>query len=126
MSKEKIMIVEDEVITAMSMQSKLNRMGYETCKLVSSGEDAIKNVEHEKPDLVLMDIILDGEINGIEAAREIRTRYGIPIIFVTGCEDIGAKELAEDIEHFGYLIKPVKLNDLKSAVEMALQRHDKD
>ena len=121
MSKKKIMIVEDEVITAMTMESKLSRMGYDICKLVSSGEDAIKNVEQEKPDLVLMDIILDGEINGIEAARKIHASDGIPIIFVTGCDDKGTKELVEEVEHVGYFVKPVKVEDLELTIEKVLE-----
>jgi len=120
------MIVEDEIITAMSMESKLSRIGYDICKLVTSGEDAIKNVEQDKPDLVLMDIILDGIINGIEAAGKIRASYGIPIIFVTGCEDEGTKELAEEVGHAGFFVKPAKIEDLKSAIEMAIIEHDKE
>ncbi len=116
------MIVEDEFILAMSMKSDLSGMGYEICELVKSGEDAIKNAEQERPDVVLMDIILEGKMNGIEAAGEICSRHGIPIIFVTGCEDKGTKELAENIGPVAYFIKPVEAEDLKLAIERVLQR----
>ncbi len=122
MKKAKIMIVEDEVLLAMDMDSDLSGIGYEVCELVTTGEDAINNVEQEKPDIVLMDIILKGEMNGIDAAREIRSSYGIPIIFVTGCDDEGTKKLAEAVGSAGYFIKPVELEDLKLAIEKALSK----
>ena len=120
MKKTKIMIVEDEILIAMNMKSDLIGMGYEVCELVTTGEAAIKNTEHESPDVVMMDIILNGEMNGIDAAREIRSRYGIPIIFITGCEDEGTKELAEDVGPVEYFVKPVELVDLKSAIDKAI------
>ncbi len=91
MEKAKIMVVEDEYLLAMEMQSDLKGMGYDVCEFVATGEDAIKNAGHERPDVVLMDIVLQGEMNGIEAAKEIHSSYGIPIIFITGCEDEGIK-----------------------------------
>jgi CheY-like chemotaxis protein len=124
MAKTKIMIVEDEIITAMTMKSSLSRLGYEICEFVTSGEASIENVEQEKPDIVLMDIILDGRISGIEAAEEIHSRYDIPIIFVTGCQDEGTKELAKEVGPVEYLIKPVETEDLKLSIEKALQRKE--
>ncbi len=120
MKKTKIMIVEDEILIAMNMKSDLTDIGYEICKLVTTGEDAIKNAELEKPDVVLMDIILNGKMNGIDAAGEIRSRYGIPIIFITGCEDEGTKELAKNVGPVEYFVKPVELVDLKSAIDKAI------
>ena len=122
MKKTKIMIVEDEFILAMSMKSDLSGMGYEICELVNSGEDAIKNAEQERPDVVLMDIILEGKMNGIEAAKVIHSSYGIPIIFVTGCEDEGTKILAEDIGPLAYFIKPVEAEDLRLVIEKDIQK----
>ncbi len=120
MKKTKVMIVEDEILIAMNMKSDLIDMGYEVCKLVTTGEEAIRNAEHEKPDVVLMDIILNGEMNGIDAAREIRSRYGTSIIFVTGCDDEGTKDLAEEVGPVEYFVKPVELVDLKSAIVKAV------
>ncbi len=118
------MIVEDEILLAMDLKSDLSGMGYEICELVGSGEDAIKNAEQERPDVVLMDIILDGEMNGIDAAREIRSRYGTRIIFVTGCEEEGIKKLAEAVRPVEFLIKPVEIEDIRLAIEKALQKHE--
>ncbi len=123
MKKAKIMIVEDEAITAMSIKADLSRIGYEICKLAASGEEAIKNAEQERPDVVLMDIILNGQMSGIEAAGEIRSRYDIPIIFMTGCEDESTKKLAEDIGPVEYFLKPVETEDIRLAIEKALQNH---
>ena len=83
MSTVKILVVEDERITAEDMRKALNSVGYEVPAIVSSGEDAIKVSEEIKPDLVIMDIKLEGEMDGIEAAEKIRSKLGIPIIYLT-------------------------------------------
>jgi len=124
MKKAKIMIVEDEILFAMDLKSDLSGMGYEICELVGSGEAAIKNAEQERPDVALIDIILDGEMNGIDAAREIRSRYGTRIIFVTGCEDEGIKKLADAVRPVEYFIKPVAIKYIRLAIEKALQNHE--
>ncbi|MDI3548938.1 MAG: two-component system, response regulator PdtaR [Methanobacterium sp.] len=82
-----ILIVEDEKITAEDIKNSLNSVGYEVPAIVSSGEGAIKAVEEFKPDLVLMDIRLEGEMDGIQAAEQIRSRRGIPIIYLTAYSD---------------------------------------
>ena len=125
MENAKIMIVEDEVLTAMDLKEKLNNMGYEGCKFVTTGVAAIENVEKAKPDIVLMDIILKSE-NGIETAQEIHSRYNIPIIFLTGCKDDDIRELAEDVDPVGYFIKPVKLGELQLAIEKGIERYKKN
>ncbi len=121
MPNGRIMIVEDEFLLAMSMKSDLSGMGYEICELVGSGEDAIRNAEQERPDVVLMDIILDGRMSGIDAASEIRSRSDVPIIFVTGCENEGIKKLAEYVGPVGYFIKPVEIEVLKQSIDKAFQ-----
>ena len=123
MEKARIMIVEDEAITAMEMSEELEGLQYEVCKPVSSGEKAIKSVEQEKPDIVLMDIILNGKMNGIEAAREIHSRYGIPIIFITSCMDEGTRKLAEDVGPVGYFIKPIDIEALTLVIDKALLKN---
>ena len=85
--KIKILIAEDEAISALSMQSALIRSGYNVCELVSTGEEAVEREKREKPDLVIMDVILNGRINGIEAAMQIRSRSDIPIVFITGYDE---------------------------------------
>ena len=84
MAKAKVMIVEDEIITAADLRNELQGPGYSICSFANSGEKAIQTAEQEKPDVVLMDIKLKGELNGIEAASEIRSRFGISIIYMTG------------------------------------------
>ncbi len=83
MSKAKVLIVEDEIITAAALRNELQDLGYSVCSLATSGEKAIKTAEQEKPDVVLMDIKLKGEIYGFETAREIHSRFGIKIIYMT-------------------------------------------
>ena len=84
MAKAKILIVEDEMISAAALRSELKGTGYDVCALASSGEKAIKIAETEHPDVVLMDVRLRGEMDGVESSREIRSRVGAPSIFMSG------------------------------------------
>ena len=120
--KVKILIVEDEAIIAMRLQMELNNAGYEVCQMVASGKDAIKSVEDEKPDMVLMDIRLAGEMDGIEAAQEILSRYETSIIFMTGYTDEDVMERAKKLEPTAYLIKPVRVYDIDSIIDSALKK----
>ena len=122
----KIMIVEDEAITALNLKMELSEIGYEICELITTGGEAIKNVKKEKPNIVLMDINLNGNINGMEAAKEIRSTNDVPIIFFTGCEDDETMKLITDFGPAGYLIKPVEFDDLRISIERALQKHASD
>jgi len=123
MAKSKIMIVEDEWITADDLRMSLQSLGYTVSSVVSSGEEAIKNAEKDKPDLVLMDIMLKGEMDGIEAASQIRSCYNIPIIYLTAYADEKILERARITEPFGYIVKPFVNEDLKIAIEIALYKH---
>ncbi len=123
MEKTSILIVEDEFIIAKDIKMTLENMGYFVCAIVPSGEDAIKNVEKEKPDLILMDIILKGTMDGIEAARQIRSLFNIPIVYLTAYADENMVERAKITEPFGYVIKPFNDRDLNSAIKIALYRH---
>lgn len=120
--KVKILIVEDEAIIAMRLQMELNNAGYEVCQMVASGKDAIKSVEDEKPDMVLMDIRLAGEMDGIEAAQEILSRYETSIVFMTGYTDEDVMERAKKLEPTAYLIKPVRVYDIDSIIDSALKK----
>ena len=124
MVKTKIMIVEDEIIIAKALSKELQDLGYEVCQLSSSGEKAIEIAENESPDLVIMDVRLHGEMDGIKAARDIKDRLGIPVIFITGFSDDKVKEKAGVTESYKYLVKPLRKNEIKSSVEMALQKHN--
>ena len=123
MAKSKIMIVEDEWITADDIRMSLQSLGYIVTSLVTSGEEAIKNAEEDRPDLVLMDIMLKGEMDGIEAASQIRSCYNIPIIYLTAFADEKILERARITEPFGYIVKPFVNEDLKIAIEIALYKH---
>ena len=121
--KTKILIAEDESIAAMSLRTKLKNMGYEVCELLSTGEQAVKSVEQEKPDLVIMDIILAGKIDGIEAIKEIQSRYDIPVIFVTGYYDEGILKDAEKVDSSTLLLKPFGPDDIEMAIDKILNEN---
>jgi CheY-like chemotaxis protein len=122
MIKAKIMIVEDECIVADGLRVDLEGMGYEVSAMVSSGEEAIQQAEQDKPDAVLMDIVLRGEINGIDAADKIRTGIAIPVIFLTAHSGQSALERAKVTEPFGYLLKPYHVKELRSTIEITLYK----
>ena len=119
--KIKILIAEDEAISALSMQRALTRSGYDICALVSTGEEAVAAITRQKPDLVILDVLLNGRLNGLEAAMEIRSRSNIPIVFVTGYEEGMLIEQIKSVPSSTYLIKPITPNDLESAISQALQ-----
>ena len=123
MANSKIMIVEDEWITADDIRMSLQSLGYTVTSMSSSGEEAIQNAEKDRPDLVLMDIKLKGEMDGIEAAGQIRSSYNIPIIYLTAYADEKILERARITEPFGYIVKPFVNEDLKIAIEIALYKH---
>ncbi|RZB30779.1 MAG: hypothetical protein SRB1_03059 [Desulfobacteraceae bacterium Eth-SRB1] len=124
--KPKILIVEDERIIALEMRHKLESMGYDISAIISSGEDAVKKAESLRPDLVLMDIILQGEMDGVEAAGQIRTRFDIPVVYVTAnVSDAGLEDITRS-EPFGCLFKPFKDIELQAAVEIALHKYKMD
>ena len=122
MSNTKILIVEDDGIVAMDIQSRLEAFGYSVCGKVRSGDTAIEKTEELKPDLVLMDIVLKGEMDGIEAAEIIQASFGVPIIFVTAYAAGKRFERAKVIAPLGYIIKPFQDRELKIAIEMALYK----
>lgn len=122
MKKIKILVVEDEFIIAMEIQDRLENLGYEVIDLVPSGEEAIELIAEEEPDLVLMDIILRGKIDGVEAVREIRKRHDIPIIYLTANADEDTFQRAKITEPSGYILKPVEERELQIAIEIALYK----
>ena len=123
MAKVKILVVEDEAITANDIQNRLNDLGYDVPAIAASGEGAIKKVEEIEPDLVLMDIVLKGDMDGTEAAEQIRDRFDIPVVYLTVYMDEERLEKTKVIEPYGYIIKPIEDKELRPAIEMALQRH---
>ena len=115
--KKKILIVDDEAITGLSFSMILKNNGYEVCQLVTTGEEAFKRVEQEKPDMILMDILLGKGTSGIEVAKQIRSNHGMPIIFLTGYYDDKILESAKTIECSKIFIKPITPNEILSAID---------
>jgi two-component system, LytTR family, response regulator LytT len=126
MSKTNILVVEDESIVSKDIQMSLRKLGYNVVAACSNGEDAIKAAEEFTPDLALMDIMLKGEMSGIEAAEQIRERFNVPVIFLTAYADESTLSKAKITEPYGYIIKPFKEIDLRTSIEMALYKHDKE
>jgi PAS domain S-box-containing protein len=126
MSKASILVVEDEQIVALDIQSQLERLGYDVVATVSSGRAAISTAEATRPDLALMDIKLKGDMDGIQAAQHIRSRFGIPVIYLTAYADQGTLDRAKVTESFGYILKPFEEGELHATIEMALYKHRAD
>ena len=124
MAKARVMVVEDEAVTATVIKRSLTDLGYEITALVSSGEDAVKKAEEDMPDLVLMDILLSGKMDGTEAAGRITSSFGIPSIYLTGYSDEETVNRAKLAEPYGYLVKPFNDRELSSTIEVALYKHD--
>ena len=120
--KANILIVEDEAIVAADLEAELEIMGYEVCAVATLAEEAIGLAETLRPDLVIMDIVLRGEMDGIEAARQIKDRLYIPVIFLTAYADESMLERAKITEPFGYLLKPFAGQELHITIETALYR----
>ena len=120
MKKVKVLIVEDESIIAMETESVLTGLGYEIVAIVDTGEKAIEVTEQQKPDIILMDIRIKGEIDGIDTAEIIRSKFEIPVVFLTAHLDEERLEKVKLTMPFGYILKPIKERDLKVTLEMAL------
>lgn len=126
MPKPKILIVEDDGIVAMDIEGRLIKLGYDVCGKKASGEGAIEVVKNESPDLVLMDIVLKGNLDGIETSEIIQSRFGVPIVFLTAHADEERFERAKITTPFGYIIKPFRDKELKITIEMALFKNIAD
>ena len=124
MPKANILIVEDDRIVAEDTKITLEKLGFGVSGIVPSVKDALNRVEAEPPDLVLMDIVLEGEMDGIEAAARIRDRFNIPVVYVTGYADEDVLERAKATEPFGYVLKPFEDRELNSTIEIALYKHE--
>jgi len=124
MEKKKILVVEDEKIVAMDIKKSLERIGYTVTGVVASGKEAIKKVFEDIPDLILMDIKLKGEMDGIEAAGEIRSQFNLPVIYLTAYTDEKTLERAKITEPFGYLLKPFEERELKITIDIAIYKHE--
>ncbi|MEG5065034.1 ATP-binding protein [Microcoleus sp. B3-A4] len=124
MNPIQILVVEDEVIVAQDIAGRLKKLGYAVTATVSSGEEAIQKAIETPPDLVLMDIVLKGDMDGVTAAEKIRINRNVPTVFLTAYADDKTLERAKLTDPFGYIIKPFQQNDLRVAIEIALHRHE--
>ncbi len=122
-TKTKILVVEDSWIVAEDIKKSLLTLGYTVSAVVSSGKEALRQTEKTRPDLVLMDIVLEGETSGIETAEQIRLRFDVPVVYLTAYSDEATLEKAKVTEPFGYLLKPFTDSELHSTIEMALYKH---
>lgn len=123
MSGNRILIVEDEVLVAEEIRMRLVDLGYEVDGVINNGEDALVAAEGFRPDLVLMDIKLKGEMDGISAANRIKADLGIPVLYLTAYTDKETLQRAKATQPFAYLVKPLGERELHVAVEIALYRH---
>lgn len=121
---ENVLVVEDEPIPAMELQSTLEALDYNVIGMEKKGEAVLDRLKNESPDLVLMDIRLDGEMDGVEAAEKIREDHSASIVFLTAYSDEETLERAREIKPEGYLVKPITENDLRSTLKMALSRRE--
>ncbi|MUH00863.1 response regulator [Scytonema sp. UIC 10036] len=126
MTMKTILVVEDEGIVAKDLQKRLLKLNYHVPAIASSGEEAIQIAEKIYPDLILMDIRLKGNIDGIEAAKEIQSHLDIPIIYLTAYADDNTLERARLTEPFAYVLKPFKEKELHTTIEIALSKHQKE
>jgi DNA-binding LytR/AlgR family response regulator len=126
MSKTNILVVEDESIVSKDIQHSLKKLGYNVVGAASSGEKALELARTELPDIVLMDIMLKGDMNGIETAEIIRQEMAIPVVFLTAYADESTLSKAKVTEPYGYIIKPFKEIDLHTSIEMAIYKHGKE
>lgn len=113
----RFLIVEDEIMTAMCLEMELKRVGYTVCQRVISGEEAVVSAVQHRPDVVLMDIRLAGQIDGIEAAQQIQASAEIPVIFMTAYPDDNTIKRVKQLNPLGFFIKPVKIHNIQSVVD---------
>jgi len=126
MGKTNVLVVEDESIVSKDIQHSLKKLGYNVVGAAATGEKALELANSEKPDIVLMDIMLKGDMTGIDTAAKIKEGLSIPIIFLTAYADESTLSKAKVTQPYGYIIKPFKEIDLHTSIEMALYKHGKE
>lgn len=122
-SKARILIVEDENLVAMDIERGLKRLGYNVVGVANCGADAIQIAEDQCPDLILMDIQIKGDIDGIETSQRIQNKYSVPIVFLTAHADEATLHRAKRAGPFGYVLKPFEETELHTAIQIAMQKH---
>jgi len=123
MTIPRILVAEDDAIIAMEIAERLNRMGYEVAGTVATGEEAIRRAVESPPDLILMDIRLQGKIDGTEAAGRITAQMDVPVVYLTAYSDRETRERAHQSISYGYIVKPFNDQQLLCAIDMAFSNH---
>ena len=118
--RSKILIVEDEIIIALDLKIRLENLGYHILGIALNGEDAIKKIREKNPDLVLMDIQLNGDMDGIKVAQQIRNQYNIPFIYITGSHDNSLLDRAKQTNPIGFISKPFDEIEIQKAIDLHL------
>lgn len=126
MEPASILIVEDEPIVAKDIQLSLQRLGYRVPATATSGEEAIRKAGDTHPDLILMDIVLKGKMDGVETALQIQRKQDVPVIYLTAYADSHTLERAKVSSPAGYMLKPYQANELRTTIELALHRAQHD
>ena len=124
--KPRILVAEDEMIIAADLEDILTGLGYDSAGIFMSGEETLQGIDEARPDLVLMDIRLQGELDGLATAAQIRERHDIPVVYLTGYAEEAVLQAATLTDPFGYVGKPVREGELRATIEMALYRHEMD
>ncbi|MFP4382968.1 MAG: response regulator [Spirochaetia bacterium] len=122
-SKKKVLIVEDESVVALDIRRRLESLGYHVVGCATSGNRAIEFIKNEPPDVILMDIKLKGDIDGLDTARLVRNQWDIPVVYVTAYADMETIQRAKITNSFGYVLKPFQDREISVAVEMAIFKH---
>ena len=117
------LIVEDEALIAEELRERLSRLGFSVIATVDSADESVAIATRERPDLILMDIRLKGEKDGVEAAREIRQQVDLPIVYLTAYSDRVTVDRAKKSEHDGFILKPFHRSELQTTIQVAMERH---
>ncbi len=123
MDKKRILVVEDERLIAEDIKRTLIKLGYDVTGTVSTGKNALLSIESDRPDLVLMDIVLSDEMNGITTAEKIKSQFRIPVVYLTAYADQTTLERAKQTEPYGYIIKPFSNREILTIIEIAIYKH---
>ncbi|MBW2604857.1 MAG: response regulator [Deltaproteobacteria bacterium] len=120
----KIMVVEDEAVIALRLQQRLTEMGYDVPGIAYSGEEAVEKAGSLRPDLILMDIMIPGKLDGIDAAEILGAELDVPVVFLTAYSEDNIVERAKKAEPYGYILKPFQDHEIKAAIEVALYKKE--
>ena len=123
MEKPQILVVEDEKVVAINLKTSLERIGYKVMAVVATGTDALQKIEKKRPDLAIIDIVLQGELDGIQTSEQILQKFDVPVIYCTSYSDTKILERAKKTEPLGYILKPFEDDELQSVIETALYKY---